>query len=148
MFAAVGTHPVLYRRIKPMIVVGFLALSLMVGAITAPRVGAEPVQRGLDGFSNACADLQDQAQNLVNQYNATGSANPNDSALDDLLAQLRSVGTTWQQIGCQGVYGNILRQAPAPSGITATVGLVSAIFRSASSPSRVLAVTVIPLLPR
>jgi hypothetical protein len=114
MFPAVSTHPVFTQRLKIALLAGFLALSVMVGAATtATRVGAEPVQRGLDGFSNACADLQDQAGSLVSQYGATAGANPNDPRLDDILSQLRSIGTTWQQIGCQGVYGNILRVVPA-----------------------------------
>jgi hypothetical protein len=109
MFAAAGTTLVLSQRVKFVLIAGFLALSLLVGvSATATHVGAQPVDRGLDGFSNACADLQDQASALVAQYSSVGRANPYDPQLDDILAQLRSLGTTWQQIGCQGVYGNIV----------------------------------------
>lgn len=114
MFFAASTPPTFTQRLKIVLLAGLLALSLMVGAATtATRVGAEPVQRGLDGFSNACANLQDAASGLVSQYTATATANPGDPRLNDILSQLRSIGTTWQQIGCQGVYGNILRVATA-----------------------------------
>lgn len=109
MSAVASTAPAFSQRLKFILIAGFLALSLMVGAsATATHVGAQPVDRGLDGFSNACADLQDQANALVAEYSSVGRANPYDPRLDDILTQLRSLGTTWQQIGCQGVYGNIV----------------------------------------
>jgi len=57
MFAAVGTNPTLYQRVKPMIIAGFLALSLMVGAgaaahqvgAAAPQLTAVTAQTGTGG---------------------------------------------------------------------------------------------------
>jgi len=109
MFTAAGFTATVPQRIKPMIIAGLLALSLMVGAgATATRVGAEPVGPGIDGVSQACRALQNQAQDLIDEYGRVGRANPNDPRLNDLLAQIRSVGTTWQQIGCQAAFGNII----------------------------------------
>lgn len=109
MFAAISIAPAFSQRLKFVLVAGLLVLSLLIGAsATATHVGAQPVDWGLDGFSNACADLQDQANALVAQYSSVRRANVYDPQLDDILAQLRGIGTTWQQIGCQGVYGNIV----------------------------------------
>jgi hypothetical protein len=147
MFSAVSMHPAFTQRLKIVLLAGFLALSLMVGAATtATRVGAEPVQRGLDGFSNACADLQDQESSLVSQYTATATANPNDPQLDDILAQIRSVGTTWQQIGCQGVYGNILKMVPTGAS-SLPIASVSGSFQQ-QVPSNTVTLPVTPVSGR
>ena len=90
-----------------MLAAAMLAVVLLVGAGATTRVGAQPVGPGVDGVSVACRDLQDQANGLIAQYGAIGSADPSSDQLPGIIAQLQQLGTTWRQIGCQAAFGNI-----------------------------------------
>ncbi len=133
MFAAAGTqvsnrsNRSIRSRVKPMAIVGLLALSLTVGAgHSAMKVGAQPVGNGIDGMSQACRAIQNHAGDLIKEYGEVASNNPNDPRLDDILAALRSDGTTWRQIGCQAAFGDIARVMPQPTkGLWGDIAVVS-----------------------
>ena len=77
------------RRLLPMLAAAMLAFVLLVGAGATTRVGAQPVGPGVDGVSVACRDLQDQANGLIAQYGAIGSADPSSDQLPGIIAQLQ-----------------------------------------------------------
>lgn len=127
MFTATGTIVAPFQHLKRITLAALLTLALIAGVgVTANQVAAQPVGPGLDSFSAACGNLQSQAQGLADEYSSVGRANPYDPRLDDILAQLRGVGTTWQQIGCQAVFGNILLTAqPSTNNLHVNVGAVA-----------------------
>lgn len=119
MHAVTLTAPAFMQRSRAMIVAGLLALALFAGAgATATRVGAEPVGPGIDGVSQACRGIQNQINDLIGEYGRVGRANANDPRLDDILAQLRSLGTTWNQIGCRAAFGNAALLAQGDTAVT------------------------------
>ena len=67
-----------------------------------------------DSFTWGCYQLQQQGNQLIAQYGSVGRANPNYPQLDTILQQIRNIGQTWKDIGCETVFGPISDIAVAP----------------------------------
>jgi hypothetical protein len=102
----------------PVTRIHLLATAAGLGLLfTTTSVHAEPVRPGLDSFTMACAALQNNANALAKEYK-----DASDDRRGDIIRELRNIGLTWRQIGCQAVFGSI---ALLPSGTeTHSVGTV------------------------
>ena len=85
------------------------ALALLIGLGVGAPVGAERVQVPPHGDSHqrACYKLQQDGDALVKEY--AGATHERRLAI---IQELRNQGTTWRQIGCQAVWGNIAVEIP------------------------------------
>ena len=99
-----NTFGIIRRGILALAVCGSLAAgSVGVASRAEARVPDGP---RVDSLSAGCGLLQDKADSLREQYDEIGRANPNDPRLDDILAQLRQIGSQWIDV-CAGTFGNI-----------------------------------------
>ena len=80
-----------------------LTLALFAGASTAVTPAAARVNGPVfDSFSAGCLSLQNDSDSLVGEYkNATPARR------EEIIGQLRNIGSTWNQIGCKAVFGSI-----------------------------------------
>ena len=85
-----------------------LAIAAFAGAlILAPAANARINGPRITSFDFACGNLQDEGDRLRAEYARTPSTSPR---RDEILARLREIGRTWQQIGCQAVFGSPVRR--------------------------------------
>jgi len=84
-----------------------LALALLLGVGTANHAGAERVPANGDSHQRACRALQDRNNALLAEYKLVGATNPGSARIDDILAELRRNGQTWNDIKCNERYGSI-----------------------------------------
>lgn len=104
---------------------GAMALALLVTVGGTAGVGAERPPSGGDSHQQGCRALYDQAERLRNEYKQVATANPGSARLDAILAELRNVGQTWQDIKCGDRYGSIshLVAPPTPSVFDQVIGV-------------------------
>ncbi len=89
-----------------LIMSAILALALMVATPTSAT--ALPVTGG-DSFSAGCRTLQDQANKLLNEYKAKGTTG---ARMREIINELQNLNGDWKAVGCQTVFGNIVRTIP------------------------------------
>ncbi len=95
-----------------------LALALFAGASTAATPASARVNGPVfDTFSAGCLSLQNDADSLIGEYkNATPARR------EEIIGQLRNIGSTWNQIGCKAVFGSIaLTVKPVGNAATANI---------------------------
>ncbi|MDQ3692682.1 MAG: hypothetical protein M3464_03535 [Chloroflexota bacterium] len=119
MRSAVGptdriTRSTARQYVRQFLVTAALAATLVVSVATSlSSVAAAPVPPGGDSFQRFCKGLQDQANQLVDEY---GTASPERAR--QIIGELQNVGSNWKLTGCQGVWGDIvgiiLVEPPAP----------------------------------
>lgn len=73
-----------------------------------------------DSFSLECLALQNKGDRLRAEYR-----NASNARREEILAELRSNGMTWIQIGCRGVFGDISKHVVLPQGDVTDVGGMS-----------------------
>lgn len=83
-----------------------VALGLALGAVafTVDAADAMKVPLGGDSHQRGCYSLQEQGEALLDEY---GDASTTDARRVEILGELRSIGSTWDQIGCRSVWGDI-----------------------------------------
>jgi hypothetical protein len=91
-----------------------LALALLVSVGTAIGAGAERPPSGGDSHQQACRALYDQAEKLRDEYKQVGTANPGSPRLDEIIAEGRNVGQTYQDLHCDDRYGSIAALVVSP----------------------------------
>ncbi len=90
-------------RIHALAAAAFAGALILTPAIANARINGPRIT----SFDFACGDLQDEGDRLRAEYARTPSTSPR---RDEILARLREIGRTWQQIGCQAVFGSPVRR--------------------------------------
>jgi hypothetical protein len=88
---------------RQVIAASLLLVSILSAGVVTPA-SAQPVGPGIDGVSIACRSLQSQADGLIAEY---GDEDTTNDRRGEILDELRSIGTSWIQIGCKAAFGNI-----------------------------------------
>ena len=88
------------RSTAAAIVIALISISTLAPGPAFARISG-PVG---DTFSAGCLTLQNKGDALIAEYK-----NASNERREQILAELRSNGTTWRQIGCQAVFGDISR---------------------------------------
>jgi hypothetical protein len=78
----------------------------------AHPASAAPVDPGGDSFQRGCRALQSRAEELIAEYQRNGGSDPD--RLKEIQSELRALGLDWRSIGCQEVFGDIVRALPKP----------------------------------
>ena len=120
MIATTRTAAVARRVLAP----ALLALTLFAGASTAVTPASARVKGPVgDSFSAGCLVLQNQYDDLLSEYK---NATPARSL--EIINEMRNANTTWNQIGCGAVFGNIAyRVAPEVTSHFDAVGSAGAV---------------------
>ncbi|HEX5500123.1 MAG TPA: hypothetical protein VFX03_12885 [Thermomicrobiales bacterium] len=93
-----------------------LAAALVVTVGSANGVGAERPPSGGDSHQQACRALYDRTEQLRNEYKDVASTNPGSNRLDEILTELRNLGSDWKSLHCDDRYGSIAAPARVPGG--------------------------------
>lgn len=109
------------NRVKHVVAAGFVALSLAIGAGSVSRVSAD-VPRGGDSLQRGCYSLEQRAQNLVAEYGAEGTT---DQRKQEIVHELKQIGSDWNAVGCRSRYGDIAYKLSLPVDPYAEPGNVS-----------------------
>ena len=85
------------------------AAAMAIALISISTLAPSPALARINGpvgdtFSAGCLTLQNKGDALIAEYK-----NASNERREQILAELRSNGTTWRQIGCQAVFGDISR---------------------------------------
>ena len=112
------THTHTFNRTARFAALAALALALFAGSgIAATPASARVNGPVFDSFSAACLSLQSQADDLRAEYSRVGRENPYSPRLGEILAELRNIGGSWNQIGCGAVFGSIALSVVQPPPI-------------------------------
>lgn len=86
---------------------GALGMALLVTLKSTAGVGAERPPAGGDTHQIGCRMIYDRSAQLRDEYKRVALANPGDPRLDQILAELRNLGSDWIAIRCKDRFGSI-----------------------------------------
>lgn len=88
-------------------VVPLLAALLVLPVLAPVEAQARINGPALDSFSAGCLLLQNDADRLIAEYKNASMARR-----EEILQQLRNIGSDWINIGCKAVFGSIALTLP------------------------------------
>jgi hypothetical protein len=93
----------LAHRLSRVLIVGVLFASVTASLGTAPAM-ARIKKPGLDSVSQECFRVQTASDKLIAEYK-----NASNARRDEILTELRKLGSYWRAAGCQALFGNIAK---------------------------------------
>jgi hypothetical protein len=69
------------------------------------------IPSGGDSFQRGCKYLQDRANVLLEEYRRPGTS---DQRLRQIIIELQNLNAHYKSIGCQAVFGDMVREIPRP----------------------------------
>jgi hypothetical protein len=82
-----------------------LWLALGIGTLANDSAAAKPVPRGRTSLHYECRRVQNEANNLLDEYKRDSTSA---ERRDEILAELRAIGSYWRAAGCQAAFGDIV----------------------------------------